>query len=94
MLNLAQQEVGALQWLALKTRPDIAAITAICASMQTKDHERAYKFTQEIWKYLWTTKNLGMKIVPEKMVQIQLQFLLMQALRQEETDPGPEWQSG
>ena len=94
MLNLAQQEVGALQWLALKTRPDIAAITAICASMQTKDPERAYKFTQEIWKYLWTTKNLGMKIVPEKMVQIQLQCLLMQALRQEETDPGPEWQSG
>eukprot|EP00974_Lingulodinium_polyedra_P031189 3001099-Lingulodinium_polyedra.AAC.1 len=32
-LNSAQQEVGTLQWLALKTRPDIACITAIRASM-------------------------------------------------------------
>ena len=65
-LNLVQKEVGALQWLALKTRPDIAAITAICSSMQTRDPERAYKITQEIWKYLWTTKNLVMKLVTVK----------------------------
>ena len=36
LLKRAQQEVGSLQWLALKTRPPIASIAAVCASMQTR----------------------------------------------------------
>ena len=36
-LEKAQEEVGSLQWLALKTRPDIAAAVAICVGMQTRD---------------------------------------------------------
>ena len=64
LLKLTQQEVGSLQWLALKTRPDIACIVAICASMQTRQPAQALKLTEEVWKYLLTTWDLGMNIIP------------------------------
>ena len=66
MLKRAQEEVGSLQWLALKTRPDIATITAVCASIQTKNPGQASMWTTEIWKYLNYTAGLGMNLVPEK----------------------------
>ena len=31
--------------------------------MQTRDPDLAFKITQEIWKYLWATKNFGMRFV-------------------------------
>ena len=37
----AQQQVGSLQWVALKTKPDVASITAIAASMPTRDQNRS-----------------------------------------------------
>ena len=64
-LKLAQEEVGSLQWLALKTRPDIAAITAICASLQTRDPDRSVKYCREIWKYLYGTSRMYMCLIPE-----------------------------
>ena len=66
MLKKAQEEVGSLQWLALKTRPDIATMTAICASIQTKDPWQAVTWTEETWKYLKSTCGLGMEMVPTK----------------------------
>ena len=45
-LKTAQDEVGSLQWLALKTRPDIAAITATCASLHSRNPESAIKWAQ------------------------------------------------
>ena len=64
LLKLTQQEVGSLQWLALKTRPDIACIVAICASMQTRQPQQALKITEEMWKYLFNTQSFGMDIIP------------------------------
>ena len=58
--------MGALQWLALKTRPDIAAITAICASLQTRDPEKVVTWAKEIWKYLNSTKKMGTYLCPAK----------------------------
>eukprot|EP00975_Prorocentrum_lima_P005593 1214259-Prorocentrum_lima.AAC.1 len=40
-LKKAQTEVGSLQWLAQKTRPDIACVIAIAASVQTKQPKEA-----------------------------------------------------
>ena len=64
LLNSAQQEVGSLQWLALKTRPDIACITAICASMQSRNPQKALDITVEIWKYILATKDCVILLVP------------------------------
>jgi hypothetical protein len=64
VLKKAQEEVGALQWLALKTRPDIAAITAVCASLQTRNPEKAVMWTTEIWRYLKSTSDMGTYLCP------------------------------
>ncbi len=72
LLKQTQQEVGSLQWLALKTRPDVACIVAICASMQTRHPERALKLTEEVWKYLLTTWDFGMNIVPDAQQEYQV----------------------
>ena len=66
MLKRAQEEVGSLQWLALKTRPYIAAITAICASTQARNPCKAVGWSQEIWKYLKHTSQLVMEMRPGK----------------------------
>ena len=63
-LKRAQEEVGSLQWLALKTRPDIAAITAICASLQTRNPELAIKYSKETWRYLYHNANVSIKLTP------------------------------
>ena len=52
--------------MALKTRPDIAAITAICASLQTRDPEKVVTWTKEIWKYLKSTTDMGAHLCPEE----------------------------
>ena len=54
-----------MQWLALKTRPDIAAITAICASTQSRNPWTAVCWAPEVWKYLKATSQLGMEMRPE-----------------------------
>ena len=54
-LKLAQQEVGILQWLAIKSRPDIAAATSIAATLMSKNPTESVRMTNGIWKYLGAT---------------------------------------
>eukprot|EP00975_Prorocentrum_lima_P002758 609501-Prorocentrum_lima.AAC.1 len=42
-LKKAQTEVASLQWLAQKTRPDIACLVAIAASVQTMQPKEAHR---------------------------------------------------
>ena len=65
-LQEVQKEVGSLQWLALKTRLDIAAITAICASMMSRNPWQALVWTQEVWKYLAHTRTLYTVVLPDQ----------------------------
>ena len=67
-LKKAQAEVGSLQWLALKTRPDIAVITAICASLQSRNPVLAIDYCRETWRYLYNTSDMCMNLitVPDK----------------------------
>ena len=54
----AQAEVGTLQWLAIKTRPDIAAITSILASLITRCPSEVVRVVGGVWKYLAATWNV------------------------------------
>jgi len=63
-LGKCQIEVGALQWLAQKSRPDIAAITSIAASIQSKTPTEGLRVTAGIWKYLAATWNVAMRVEP------------------------------
>ena len=45
MLDKSRVEVGALQWLAQKTRPDIAAVTSMAASLQSRCPTEALRLT-------------------------------------------------
>eukprot|EP00974_Lingulodinium_polyedra_P032716 3149121-Lingulodinium_polyedra.AAC.1 len=51
-------------WLALKTRPDIACIAAICASMQSRNPQKALDINGEIWKYIKSTAYYVMNLAP------------------------------
>ena len=48
----AQSETGSIQWLALKTRPDIAAIAAGAASIQTRCPKEALRLMAGTLKYM------------------------------------------
>ena len=54
-LKKAQGEIGSLQWLGLKTRPDIQACAGILASLQTWNPEWVYNATKGVWRYLRAT---------------------------------------
>ena len=47
-LKKAHEEIWSLQWLALKTRPDVAAAVAICTRMQTRDPLNVVALCEEI----------------------------------------------
>ena len=72
----AQTEVGTIQWLAIKTRPDVAAIMSMAASLQTRIPTEALKVTEGIWKYLAATWNAAMSVTfaghPEGMLEMQV----------------------
>eukprot|EP00975_Prorocentrum_lima_P013832 2938818-Prorocentrum_lima.AAC.1 len=53
-------QVGSLQWLVQKTRPDIACVVAIAASVQTKQPNEAQILLLGCWKLLFKTIMLGM----------------------------------
>ena len=57
----AQVEIGTLQRLAIKTRPDIAAITSILASMMTRTPTMVLKHVIGVWRYLAATWNVAMQ---------------------------------
>jgi len=63
-LDKCRIEVGALQWLAQKSRPDIAAITSIAASIQSKTPTEGLRLAAGIWKYLAATWSLAMRVEP------------------------------
>ena len=63
-LGKCQIEVGALQWLAQKSRPDIATITSIATSIQSKTPTEGLRITAGIWKYLAATWNVAMRVEP------------------------------
>ena len=64
-LERAQCEVGSIQWVALKTRPDVACATAIAASIQTRDPKEAIRLTEGIWGCLAKHRNMCMVIAPQ-----------------------------
>ncbi|CAE7300743.1 RE1 [Symbiodinium sp. CCMP2592] len=57
-LKLAQQEIGSLQWIALKTRPDIQSTVGQCASLASLDPSIALKVTKALWRYLRGTAGM------------------------------------
>ena len=63
-LKCAQQEVGSINWVALKTRPDVACIAAIGASLQTRDPKETIRLMQGCWKYLSKTRGFHMRYDP------------------------------
>ena len=47
-----QEEVGVLIWISSRTRPDIAAVVSIAATMTTFHPNEAFNLIKGIWKYL------------------------------------------
>jgi len=60
----AQKEVGTIQWLSLKSRPDISTVTAIAASCIAHNPKEALRLCDGIWKYLGATWELRMFMKP------------------------------
>ena len=59
--KLAQQEVGTLMWVALKSRPDIYAAVSIAATHVANFPTEAVRLCTGIWRYLGGTVNAKMK---------------------------------
>ena len=53
--NLAQKECGVLMWVALRSRPDIAACLGIAATMVSSHPGESLRLTKGIWRYLRAT---------------------------------------
>ena len=64
VLRKAQSEVGCLQWLALRSRPDIAATVGSVACLSAIHPGVALKLCQGIWRYLSSTRNHGVFFAP------------------------------
>lgn len=58
-LKRAQSEVGCLQWIALRSRPDIAATVGSAACMSTVHPGSVSEICQGIWRYLSSTRDHG-----------------------------------
>ena len=62
--------------MAIKTRPDVAAVTSIAATLQTRNPTEALKVTDGIWKYLAATWNAAMSVTfagsPEGRLEMQV----------------------
>ena len=54
-----------MQWLALKPRPDIACVVAMCASLQTRDPREVVRVCEEIWKYVLHTRDVCCDMSPD-----------------------------
>ena len=59
-LKAAQGHIGSLMWLALKTRPDVAAVTGSIACMATLNPVLATRLAVGVWRYLLHTKDFGL----------------------------------
>ena len=58
-LRQAQGEIGCLQWLALRTRPDVAATVGSIACISALHPGLALKLCQGVWRYLSATRQHG-----------------------------------
>ena len=63
-LKQAQEEIGTLMWLSIKTRADLLAIVSIAASIQSRDPTEALRIAKGCWRYLAMTWNEVVKIDP------------------------------
>ena len=55
--RLAQKECGTLMWLALRSRPDVAACLGIAATQITSRPSESLRLCKGIWRYLRATWN-------------------------------------
>ena len=53
--QLSQKECGVLMWIALRSRPDIAACLGIAATQVSTHPAEALRITKGIWRYLRAT---------------------------------------
>ena len=54
-MKLAQKEAGTLMWIALRSRPDIAACLGIASTMITSRPSESLRLCKGIWRYLRCT---------------------------------------
>ena len=65
-VQAAQQVAGALNWLATRTRPDIAYGVNRCSSCMTSDPERCISMAKRLLRYLKGTLDYGLIMRPFK----------------------------
>ena len=57
-LKTCQKELGCLQWVCLRSRPDLSAYVGTLASLQTIDPARVLQLCARAWKYLKGTEHV------------------------------------
>ena len=73
--QLSQKECGVLMWIALRSRPDIAACLGIAATQVTTHPAEALKITKGIWRYLRSTWDLVVHYSPHEEEPWQLRIV-------------------
>ena len=63
-LKDAQSQVGALLWIALRTRPDLAASVGVTATLMSHCPGEALKIAKGLWRYVSYTRNFGIRYTP------------------------------
>ncbi|CAE7250990.1 RE1 [Symbiodinium sp. CCMP2592] len=56
-MKLAQKEAGTLMWIALRSRPDIAACLGVASTLITSRPSESLRLCKGIWRYLRSTWN-------------------------------------
>ncbi|CAE7437089.1 RE1 [Symbiodinium sp. CCMP2592] len=54
-MRLAQKEAGTLMWIALRSRPDIAACLGVASTLITSRPSESLRLCKGIWRYLRST---------------------------------------
>ena len=62
----AQRLAGGLNWLATRSRPDIAFVVSLLSSAATKQPERAISLGKRCLRYLAGTKTHGIALFPTR----------------------------
>ena len=65
----AHQELGTIQWLSLKYRPDISTVTSIAASCIAHNPKEALRMCDGIWRYLAATWEMRLYLKPMSAVR-------------------------
>ena len=59
-IKLYQQQIGALLYLSLKTRPDITYAVNRCSRFMSNPNKTHFKALDRVWKYLLKFPKLGL----------------------------------